>query len=193
MCPGLPEIRTLSPPSNCRALSLPVKRWHLRLSPSLLLVEESKDGNLACRLRPIVAKKLDLPADAIFHLRTDQKGNPSGLGYQHEDVDVFVSINDLSITKNPNESAKGDQFWNVPRIDGVEKPERVALSHFARFSEVALTNLDAKIETLPPSTGEKKVGCHLMEKVGLNFTTRLKCFVSQAEHPKKWDGNTANS
>lgn len=131
-------------------LSLPVKPWQLFLLPALIQAERGDDGSFRCEPKAWASDYFGIPA-LTLELQLDERGLPSALEYSQDNVRADVVIENLE-AKAPAE----DDSWDLNVADG-EEIERVALAHLDRFVTVALDNLDAKIPSLPPLSGDRSL------------------------------------
>ena len=123
---------------------LPVKRWQLRFLPALI-----KYDGWRFHFKGWARHLFDLP-EGEFSFTTTEDGMPSRLRFGTAGLSFDAEFANQEIT-----APKPDAFWQIPAPP--EKTERVALSHLARFAEVALANLDSKIPTLGAATGTRKI------------------------------------
>jgi hypothetical protein len=123
---------------------LPIKRWQLRLLPAFI-ESDSKQFSFKSWAR----KWFDLPKGQ-FGLAATEQGMPSQIQVTTEDL-----IFDIEFSNQDAAAPHPDTFWQIPVPE--DEAELVAVSHLTRFAEVAISNLDAKIPTLGPATGSRKV------------------------------------
>lgn len=124
--------------------NLPVKRWQLRLLPALI---EANSWRFS--FKGWARKCFDLP-DGEFSLVITNAGMPSSIRFLTEELNFQADFSNQKVSE-----PHPDTFWQIPAP--ADQTERVALSHLARFAEVAISNLDSKIPTLGPATGSRQV------------------------------------
>ncbi len=147
-------------PVQLAPFSLPLSRAQLRLLPAMITAESTDEQQgvtaIKARLKPFAADKLDLPASAELTFAFDADGSPASIRVQDgEKLDVQVDVSEWSVTRAPATEAVG---WTGE--SDMPEPERVALSHLAKFVEVTLSNLNSRAEPLPPVTGKRTVVAH---------------------------------
>ncbi len=76
----------------------------------------------------------DLP-EGEFDFFATEDGMPSNIRFYTEDLMFEADFSNQEISE-----PEPDTFWQIPAAP--EKTDRVALSHLARFAEVALSNLN---------------------------------------------------
>lgn len=135
------------------AFGSPLTAWQRGLVPALIDARTGEDGRLIAKLKPWVAGPLDVPGDAEVSFRLDDGGMPREIWFSQGKTELCVAVENLQLRK---EGETGAAEWDMPAGESGEV-ERVSLSHLKRFFEVLLANLDAKIPSLPPATGERKV------------------------------------
>ncbi|NNE92901.1 MAG: hypothetical protein HKN23_14755 [Verrucomicrobiales bacterium] len=138
--------------------SLPVSSSQLLLLPALVKVEKSLTQGMEpfyyVTPKPLAAKKLGLPEGVTFSLLLDyDTKHPRSIRVQDDnELDVQVWFSEWDIDENP------DARIGWKQVDGdLPNPERVALSHLAKFVEVTLKNLNSRAEPLPPEKGEREL------------------------------------
>ncbi|MEX2579800.1 MAG: C45 family peptidase [Verrucomicrobiales bacterium] len=139
----LPELRN------------PAPRWQLALLPAAVEIEavEGAGNRFRCRPRGPLARLAGLPEDLVVAYTVTDAGYVAEAEISVGDKRLDLAFE--SFDRVPNNDAN-DLAWSLPP-DEVEKAERVSLSHLDKFARVALANLDAKIQPLPPADGGREV------------------------------------
>ena len=142
------------------SFALPVSRNQMRLLPAMITAESevSADGAeiIHARLKPFAAARLDLSEsiELIFVFEASSETPQSIRVQDGEKLDVQVDFTEWATSRDNSKHAGWDEVRETP------EPERVALSHLAKFVDVTLSNLNSKAETLPPVTGKRSVLAH---------------------------------
>ncbi|MEM7015057.1 MAG: C45 family peptidase, partial [Verrucomicrobiota bacterium] len=131
-------------------LVLNFESWKLAILPALIDARSDADGRVHAQLKTWAAQKLDLPADAALSFLKDDRGLPTEISFTQGGTHIDLALEDLQI----DSTAAADADF---ALDLDAPVDEVALSHLSRFVETALGNLDAKIPTLPPTTGARRV------------------------------------
>jgi len=108
------------------------------------------------RLKPFAAERLELPESLELTLVFDESSDsPQSVRVQDgEKLDVQVDFTDWATSRDISKQAGWNEVRETP------EPERVALSHLAKFVDVTLSNLNSKAEPLPPVMGKRSVLAH---------------------------------
>lgn len=160
------EPRFLSAPdkkdtTKLGPLRLPVPKDQLALLPLLFLVStgamETIDNTpchvLTAKPRPEALEAVKgIPAGTIKLWVREKDQFPARLGYSDgKETDVEITLRDAKFSE-PWPAAK----WQIPSKAG-DKIETTAVGHLTRFADVTIASLGAKIPTLGPATGERRV------------------------------------
>jgi hypothetical protein len=147
-------------PTKLGPIKLPLPKDQLALLPILLKVEakpSERIGGVPCHVllgtplpEAIEAFKIPKAQLQIGVRESDQL--PMRISYfDGQGTDVQIDFEDPKL-----EAPWPEEKWKLtPRAE--DKVERVALGHLSRFIDAALKNLNQKIPTLGPPTGERKV------------------------------------
>lgn len=161
--PGVPRFSTA--PEKLDATVLPpfklgIPREQLALLPLLskveLLPDETIGGEVCQVLRvtplPPAVQAFKLPEGTLDVWIRQRDLLPARLGWSDgKGLQVVIEFQQLKLGEPLAAAA-----WKIPATTGGQV-ETVALGHVTRFLTVAIANLGAKIPTLGPATGERRV------------------------------------
>ena len=160
---GVPRFSTS--PEKLDATVLPpfklaMPREQLALLPLLskveALPEEMIEGEMCQVLRvtplPPAVQALKIPEGTLDLWIRQRDGLPVRLGWADgKGLHVVIELQQLKLSEPLAAAA-----WKIPVLAG-GRVETVALGHVTRFLTVALANLGAKIPSLGPANGERRV------------------------------------
>ncbi|MCB1231475.1 MAG: hypothetical protein KDN19_14485, partial [Verrucomicrobiae bacterium] len=152
--------RFASDPQSVRPVKLPefhnpVPRWQLALLPAVFRVEpvEGEKHAYRCRPRSVFAHWIGLPENLVLALNVTDGGGLEKLVATSGDKRLGLHFESFGWVG----AADADgMLWGLPSSESAHV-ERVALSHLDKFAQVLLKNLGAKIPTLPPVDGSRRV------------------------------------
>lgn len=133
----------------------PIPRWQLALLPAVFRVEPEVREKRQYRVRPrsFLAKLIGLPEDLVLSLKITDQGGLGEIAATTGDKRLRLAFESFGWVRKADVDGLS---WELPLADG-QKPERVALSHLEKFAGVLIDNLNAKIPTLPPVDGSRRV------------------------------------
>ena len=161
--PGVPRFTTAPEKKDTAKLGplkLPLPRDQMMLLPLLCKVEgkpDEKVDGVNCRVvaaspQPQALEALKIPnIQLTLWLReTDQL--PARIGFNDgKGMDVLLDVQQPKL-----DAAWPSQKWQLMPAPG-DKVQLVALGHLTRFLDIAPSMLNAKIPTLGPANGERRV------------------------------------
>ena len=144
-------------PVDLPDFSLPVSKGQLRLLPALVRVKDiskNETGTIwEVQPKAFLAEKLGIPTGSTmkFSFAVESKNLRSIQVEDGKDLAVKVELSDLKIGDH-------DLDWSQWKgADLSENTEDVSLSHLVKFVDVTLSNLNDRIEPLPPETGKREL------------------------------------